>query len=192
MEHIVIHQYKASDGQIFDNISDCKEHEAKIAEDMYKSARSLCNTLWNKYNPNYTGAVAELPDNRIYLAYEWLKADIPFLVVNSELKPTLNEIKEEIKKYENGETHYAKIDWERIESRISVISDWYTSIKTIKYTDISYMIEYSLSSFDLKELAALHKNRTCRKAIENLLTYCNFHSDCSKFIQHQYNEYLSA
>ena len=69
--------------------------------------------------------------------------------------------------------------------------DWESALEQVKKgSDLSSKIGYGFSNEDITELAKLHKNNICRDKIEDLLTDCNFHSECSKFVNGEYDEFL--
>ena len=54
-------------------------------------------------------------------------------------------------------------------------------------------LNYSFTDDELKELAQLHKTtnkRIVKKRIEELLTYCNFHSESGEFHDGNYEQFL--
>ena len=57
-------------------------------------------------------------------------------------------------------------------------------------SDLSKILEWHLSKEDISNLAKLHKANIYRDKIEDLLTDCNFHYECSQFSKGNYNEFL--
>lgn len=68
-----------------------------------------------------------------------------------------------------------------------VREDWETALKSLPYFEIAAMIEWGFTPDDLRELARLHKAEIQRQNIEDLLTDCNFHSECSSFRNGEYD-----
>lgn len=68
--------------------------------------------------------------------------------------------------------------------------DFLTALKSVKDgADISGAIDYSFDNEDLMNLMQLHKSNKCRKKIEDLLTNCNFHGECSLLSERKYDEF---
>ena len=71
--------------------------------------------------------------------------------------------------------------------------DWESALEQVKNgTDLSSIIGWAFSDEDITELAKLHKNNICREKIEDLLEDCNFHYECGKFANEEYDEFLKA
>lgn len=69
--------------------------------------------------------------------------------------------------------------------------DWKSALEQVEEgSDLSSIIGWAFSDEDITELAKLHKANICRDKIEDLLEDCNFHSECSKFANGEYDEFL--
>lgn len=106
---------------------------------------------------------------------------------------------------EDEEEKYAEL-WEAVEdlsneeeddeedddiTEDEIREDWETALEQVnRGSDLSSKIGYGFSKEDITELAKLHKNNICREKIEDLLTDCNFHSECGKFANGEYDEFL--
>ena len=106
---------------------------------------------------------------------------------------------------EDEEEKYAEL-WEAVEdlsneeeddeedddiTEDEIREDWETALEQVNCgSDLSSKIGYAFSNEDITELAKLHKNNICREKIEDLLTDCNFHYECSKFANGEYEEFL--
>ena len=71
--------------------------------------------------------------------------------------------------------------------------DFQEAFRHVKYGgDLGSDIRYALSDRDLRHLAELHKANHCRKKIEDLLTACNYHYECGRFMNREYDEFLQC
>lgn len=71
-------------------------------------------------------------------------------------------------------------------------SDWAAALRSVKYGyELSKWIDYGFYDEDIVELAKLHKRNRFRRKIEDLLEDCNFHYECGKFADHDYDEFLA-
>lgn len=70
--------------------------------------------------------------------------------------------------------------------------DEYTPPKNI--VKLSKEIQWALSDTDIKSLAALHKKggKIIKEKIENLLTNCNYHSECDDFVSGNYDKWIAS
>ena len=72
--------------------------------------------------------------------------------------------------------------------------DWDTELACVEHGhELSEVIGYGLTRNDISGLAALHKAGKHRKKIEELLTDCNFHTECRDFAAgscDKYNKYI--
>lgn len=57
--------------------------------------------------------------------------------------------------------------------------DWEYALNSMSYGKIAKAIEWGFTDDDLIELMRLHKADICREEIEDLLTDCNFYTECS-------------
>lgn len=66
-------------------------------------------------------------------------------------------------------------------------------LRMVEYgSDLSAKLERAFSDDDISELARLHKEYPeLRDKIEDLLTDCNFHSECNDFYDENYDKYLN-
>ena len=68
----------------------------------------------------------------------------------------------------------------------NVRENWEAAVRSMPYFEIAAKIEWGFTPDDLRELARLHKAEIQRQNIEDLLTYCNFRSECSSFRNGEY------
>lgn len=182
--------YISEDGKNFASEQECskyeKEQKKKENIAILEEVKRLDLELWNKY---FKDSDAEGPELKV--AYIWLRTDIVQIILASEEKPGLNEIKEHILKSKYGKKIAEELRFDKIEEEINVRSDWSNALKNVKEgTELSHKIGCGLSSSDLKQLATLHKTKKYRKKIEELLTDCNFHAECNDFYNGNYDKYI--
>ena len=156
-----------------------------------KAMSDLDDKIWEKFYPD-----SELDTKgRAYgNAHLWLKNDIRAILVDSSINSSKAE--KEIFKMIN-ESSYAEeilrkyISLDDIKRDVGIRKDWYTALQNVKRgRDLSGAIGYEFSPTDIAQLAKLHKERKCRKKIEDLLEDCNFHYENGKFSSGQYDEFL--
>lgn len=150
----------------------------------------------------------EFKDNAYVLSL-WIKNDTVFYLRNKkeeERESELDTIVFWLKK-QLGASLYQKISTEAfdvdiIKKKLYIVNDWKATLdKVVKeggelydMSVISFVLDYSLSMSDMKELATIHKKEAkgskLRDVIEVLLEELNFHSECSDFASGNYDEYL--
>lgn len=90
-----------------------------------------------------------------------------------------------------GSEILAMLDWEKIQDNVNIRSNFYEALQSVKDgSDLAGRLWYSFSSVDIAHLGELHKSNKCRKKIEALLVYCNFHYVSGEFKKHKYDEFL--
>ena len=109
------------------------------------------------------------------------------------IRTLVNDLEDEEEKYE--ELWYAVEDLSDEEefdmTEDEIREDWESALEQVKNgTDLSSIIGWAFSDEDITELAKLHKNNICREKIEDLLEDCNFHYECGKFANGEYDEFL--
>jgi hypothetical protein len=192
-------KYFAEDGTEFSDKYACIEYEMEQetkARNAYNTAvqtamRDLDNQIWAKYRNPEDLVGNEAP---LYLADEWLRNDISAILSDENVNDEEigQEIFETIRATEYGEEILRRIRVDDIKKRVAVRRDFLSALKSVKDgSDLSSILNYRFSDDDLKHLAKLHKANKCRKKIEDLLTDCNFHSECSDFYRKNYAPYLA-
>ena len=187
-------RYIAQDGKKFETERECLEHESAVKrneiENMQKTMCELDEKIWNKYYPQ--DSTEEKPG--LHTAYIWLRNDIVHILADNDID-TMEAEKEILAMIK--ETKYSKeilteyIKWGSIKNEVEIRVDYQAAFKKVKSgSSLSHEINYTLGKNDLKQLAKLHKSNRCRKKIEDLLTDCNFHYECSKFANREYEEFL--
>lgn len=181
----------ADDGKKFTNENDCRKHEKEVKEkeknDILEEIKELDLKIWKKYHPDYKDDGNE-PE--LYQAPMWLNTDICEIIM--DFPESENDIISMIKSSKHGEKiikDYLKMDF--IKNKIRIRKDFLSALKSVKDgADLSADLEWSFSKKDLAELAKLHKANKCRRKIEELLTNCNFHYECGKFNNKEYDEFI--
>lgn len=78
-------------------------------------------------------------------------------------------------------------------TRLHITDNWEKAMRGMQVAKLGKDLNYSFTDDELKELAQLHKTtnkRIVKKRIEELLTYCNFHSESSSFHDGNYEQFL--
>lgn len=80
---------------------------------------------------------------------------------------------------------------ERYYKSAMIRNDWNKAFESVEEgVQLSGPIGFGFSDSDIKELALLHKANKHRVKIEDLLTDCNFHTECSDFSDGNYDKYI--
>ena len=75
-------------------------------------------------------------------------------------------------------------------SEYEVRLNWDAALdKSYKGEDLSPIIRWAFGYSDLFELYILYRNNKHREKIENLLSDCNFHTECLLLRNHEYKEF---
>jgi len=188
-------KYIAFDGKEFDNRDECLAYE-KMLEFKKKAPERVVN-FYNKMGKDYFNSDSPIT---IPESVKNCGTELGYLFSNivSDLKTVcLDHSIEEIKNYIYSSLPDDKdlvdrfIDWIEIEEDVTIRKDWATALKNVRYGEkLSRPIRWSFSGRDISILAKLHKSNKFRKKIEDLLTDCNFHTECSDFSLGRYDEYI--
>ena len=188
--------YVAYDGKVFESEEKCIEYEEikkrVVREAIQKTMLDLDAAIWKKYYPNNKNV--ECP--KLHIAGTWLRNDIVTILSdeNNDLEKTLKDIWAMIRatKY-HSEILTEYVRTEEVLAEVKIRRDFKAAFDNVKYgSDLAHEVGYTLSEYDLKKLALLHKSNKCRKKIESLLTACNYHGDCSKFRKKEYEDFLEV
>ena len=182
--------YIADDGKRFDDENECIKYENELKQkaknEILQEIKDLDLAIWKKYHPDYK--CGDEPE--LYQASMWLNTDITAILI--EFPESEDEVISMIKNAKHGNEiirDYLKLD--AIKKEVMIRTDFLSALQSVESgSDLSSNIGYSLSSRDLSELAKLHKSNKCRIKIEELLTSCNFHYECGKFVKEEYDEFL--
>lgn len=187
--------YRANDGTVFLDRNDCLAYEADLKraeeEEFANTVTDLDEQLWKKYHPEYVlGSLVSPPGQ----AHVWLQNDIGAILAHTDKNLALlqEEILAFIKAHAHGsEILHRYISMDKLMEEAIIRRDFGTAFSKVKCgSALSGKLNWSLGPRDLKELALLHQKNKYRKKIEELLTDCNFHYECSKFTSHKYEEFL--
>ena len=71
--------------------------------------------------------------------------------------------------------------------------DWDKALTSVKHGDeLSVDIDWGFTIQDLFVLGSLHEINRHRKKIEELLTDCNFHTECGLLHEHNYKKFKES
>ncbi len=187
--------YKADDGTAFETENDCIKYEldqrAAKSLKVQKEMKDLDIKIWNYFYPDSSDLQTE---HDINLSGICLKEDIIQILSDEgiEYETAKSRIMSMIQDSECAEDILKKyIIWDNVEKIALVKRDYFTAFKRVREgSDLTSIVGYFLSNQDLRKLAKLHKENKFRKRIEAYLTDCNFHYECGKFMQHEYDEFI--
>ena len=139
----------------------------------------------------YLGDSSPVPADQLHIAYMWLENDISESLSTAE---DMSEVREEIENLLKSSWAYGKINKiisvDKAYRRAEVRKDFATALRGVKNgAALSGILGWAFSDEDLKQLARLHKSNRFRKKIEELLTDCNFHSECALMSSKRYSEF---
>lgn len=84
------------------------------------------------------------------------------------------------------------VSLKEIERELEIRRDWLKALDGVRHgADLSCDIGFGFYEEDLKELARLHKAGNYKFKILELLYDCNFHTECEKFNDCDYDEFLN-
>lgn len=140
----------------------------------------------------YLGDGSPVPKDQLHIAYMWLENDISSSLSKSEdIDKTFNEICEILKESPMYDDINEVISLRTAYRRAEVKSDFATALRNVKNgAALSGVLGWSFSDDDLTNLAKLHKSNRFRKKIEELLTDCIFHYECSLMSSKDYSKWL--
>ena len=156
---------------------------------LYREMNRLDRAIWNMYMPKAaerTAAIDKVPsDWRIQM---WLRADIESVMLGTKLERFEEIMDETVRKSPFADKIIPLLELDRIKDAVLIRKDWAAALKSVKHgRELSRRIEYGFSGNDLMALARLHKANRYRKKIEQLLTDCNFHTECCQFSEGDYS-----
>lgn len=177
--------YVADDGKEFNTESDCIKYEKEVVNSIKKTMVELDIKLWEKYYPEQNCK----PGPELHEARGWLRADIEKIML--DFPDSREDILNLIRTNKYGKEILKEIALNKIDRNVEIRSDFAAALKSVKSgSDLSSDLCWSLSNKDICKLAKLHKKNKYRKKIESLLTDCNFHYECGKFINGEYDEFI--
>ena len=181
--------YIADDGTKFVNQVDCERYGEECREkkrmEYLTDVRDLDLKIWKKFcDPE-----AKDVDVNPQYALAWLKSDIEHIII--EGIADMDKIIEFIMHDKYGNRIISDVEIGSIIENVKIRKDFKNAFAKVKNgNELSTNLDYSFSKTDLSNLAKLHKSGACRRKIEELLTACNFHYECNKFINKEYAEFI--
>ena len=139
----------------------------------------------------YLGADDPVPEDKLPIADLWLQTDLEgALTICEDFEKTEKEIRALLDRYpsyvKEGVNLNKAIDGALVRRNFAKAFEVHSDVG-----EISSILGFGFSPSDIKNLAILHSQGRYREQIEYLLTNCNFHRECSDFIQGEYDHYLS-
>ena len=126
----------------------------------------------------------------------WLKADIPYILLNQEewkREKIEDYVKSKIETTGRAEEIYKAIDWDSILKNVEIRSDFASALRKVRDGAIlAGKLGWAFSDQDLRQLVELHRKNRFRKKIEDMLTDANFHTEATLLFERKYNELLEG
>ena len=159
-------------------------------QNLLNEIANIDELLAKKYNL-YTNE--ECPKD--YRAIAWLQTDITAAVVNSDDSiKTIEEIRNIINTSKYPEEILEVVSFAKANKESYIRKNWEESLQNVENgSDLSRDIGWGLSHKDLCKLATIYQSgkKKMKEKIEDLLTDCNFHTECSDFINGSFDAYRS-
>lgn len=159
----------------------------------------LDQDIWNHFYPEQKESGKLVPKGAGVL---WLRQDLQAILIDAKEKGSYEEAYNYIL-IKINETHCVNEIFEALDpvdhkglnqivKGVMIRTDFAEALRNCKKgSDLSYPLDFGFSKKDIQKLAALHKAGKFRRKIDDLLTDCNFHSECSDFSSGQYEAYLA-
>lgn len=169
-------------------ITAIEQEQAEQRKNLFEHSRAFIMKLWELYwtDENDDDADAQKRLDNIkeqYMLDLWIDADVKHALRKTNLE-ALSNIKKLIVEYG------VKCDLDKCIEDAEIRLDFAAALRNAKRgTDLSHKLGYGFGSEDLMELMKLHKSNKFRRKIEDLLTDCNFHSECSLLSERKYDEF---
>lgn len=160
------------------------EREKKEREEkQFNDIKTAIHKLWDIYWKDDDNSEAEERLNEyseIYQLEMWFASDIKYCLKKSKLQD-LKIIKKIVE--ESG----ANINFDKCIRDTEIRLDFASALRNVRHGEaLSGVLEWGFAPDDLMELMKLHKSNKFRKKIEDLLTDCNFHSECGLLSSRNY------
>lgn len=134
----------------------------------------------------------------------WLKADILDVVLRVQGYDKQVDLLHEVLRYIPERLVNKYIDIDKVTKELRIRGSWRRTIsnvakcKTVESRDeaiwkVVSTLEYKFSLGDFKKLAVVYRDtdrQDYRYIIEDMLTYCNFHSVCGDFRRGDFKDYV--
>lgn len=143
-------------------------------------------------------------DANTYMLSRWLKADILDVVLRVQGYDKQVKMLHEVLSLLPEQVINRYVDIDRLCKELRIRGSWKKTISNIArcklegsrdeaMSKVLTVIEYGFSLGDLKKMAAVYmgtNRQDYRDVIEDMLTYCNFHSVCADFRRGDFEGYI--
>ncbi len=171
-----------------------KENERlAVIKDAKIIVQRLDEVIWKHFYPNWQpdDETLTISDDNCFMYFE---EDIKCIFRDNDIDRAKEYIFEQIHLQSSApvESYIKKhLHMDKCIDDAMIRKDFAAALRSVKHgDDLSGRLDWSFSPKDISELAKLHKAGKFRKKIENLLTDCNFHSECSMITAKQYDELI--
>lgn len=186
--------YIADDGTRFTSYEECIKYEKSQQEErkrsIYDAISELDEIIWHQF---YQDADGDYKAPELYASDEWLKSDIVYVLSDedNDFEAAECKIRKIIQDSPYANDVLGIINFDELLEETKIRRDFKTAFKKIKYGyELSCVLRWSFYKRDIRNLAKLHKSNKYRRKIEELLTDCNFYTECGNFASKNYEKYL--
>lgn len=182
-----IGQLNTEKAKLEKELEDALEREQiEREEKKFNDIKVAIHKLWDMYWQGEDNTESEKCLNAYEHTYQlemWLEADIKYGLKKSKLAD-LDVLKKIV------EDCGATIKFDKAVEDAKIRLDFANALRNVKHGEaLSGKLEWGFAPDDLMELMKLHKSNKFRKKIEDLLTDCNFHSECDLLSGRKYDEF---
>lgn len=171
-----------------------KENERlAVIKDAKIIVQRLDELVWKHFYPDWQpdDETLTISDDNCFMYFE---ADIKCIFRDNDIDKAKEYIFEQLHLQSSAPVEVYIKEYLHMDKCIDdamIRKDFAAALKSVKHgDDLSGRLDWSFSPKDISELAKLHKAGKFRKKIEDLLTDCNFHSECSMMAAKQYDELI--
>lgn len=152
----------------------------------FNDIKAAIHKLWDMYWKDEDNTESEKLLNTYEHSYQleiWLDNDIKYALKKSKLADL--EILKKI-----VEDCGATIQFDKAVEDAKIRLDFANALRNVRQGEaLSGKLGWGFAPDDLMELMKLHKSNKFRKKIEDLLTDCNFHSECILLSTREYDKF---
>ena len=168
-----------------------RKYEEQKKVESFNFTKAAILHIWRDYWPEDVKSSSEVRKrldavNDICRLKVWLDAD-----ARAAIKIALSKSDQEGACKVMQLCKMGNVDPEKCYEDAKIRLDFARALRNVKEgSDLSGALNWSFAPEDLLELGKMHKKNRYRKKIENLLTNCNFHTECGLLSAGNYEEFL--
>ena len=156
-----------------------------------KVLMKLDKKIWMHFYPDWVPHADYKPIEESY-TYLYFESDVRSIICDFDFEEAKAYICNQI--HENATAGEEEIinehlHWDSYQKEAAIRNDFAAAFRGVNNgAELSGALYYSFSEKDIQELAKLHKANRFRKKIEDLLTNCNYHSECGLMAKKEYDK----